>query len=165
MKLTLFYDGFCPLCVAEMNKLRKYDVDQNLIFEDIQSQDFSARYPELDWSSLNARIHGQLEDGRLISGLDVTYLAWKAVGKGWVYAPLRWPVIRWLADAIYLLFARYRYSISFILTGKKRCRVCENSLCVLPVDANSKSAKLTKKSNHTKSKSKSVCASSAASDL
>lgn len=165
MKLTLFYDGFCPLCVAEMNKLRKYDVDERLTFEDIQSQDFSKRYPELDWASLNARIYGQLEDGRLISGLDVTYLAWKMVGKGWVYAPLRWPVIRWLADGIYLLFARYRYSISFLLTGKKRCQACDNSHCVLPVNSNIKSPKLTKKSKKTNSESKSVCASSAASDL
>jgi predicted DCC family thiol-disulfide oxidoreductase YuxK len=126
MKLRLFYDGYCPLCVAEMDKLEKYDKKQNLAFEDIQAPDFKQRYPNLNWQDLNKRIYGQLPDGSLITGLDVTYLAWKYVGKGWVYAPLRWPVIRWFADILYLLFARYRYSISYLLTGKKRCDVCSS---------------------------------------
>lgn len=126
MKLRLFYDGYCPLCVAEMNKLKIYDKDNNLVFEDIQLPDFKLRFPELTWQDLNDRIHGQLDDGTLISGLDVTYLAWKHVGKGWVYAPLRWPVIRFFADAFYVLFARNRYTISYLLTGKKRSTTCSS---------------------------------------
>tara|TARA_R110001599_G_scaffold170573_1_gene360866 strand:+ start:83 stop:451 length:369 start_codon:yes stop_codon:yes gene_type:complete len=122
MKLRLFYDGYCPLCVAEMDKLKAYDHKQNLDFEDIQALDFKDRFPSLNWQDLNKRIYGQLPDGSLITGLDVTYLAWKSVGKGWLYAPLRWPVIRWFADAFYLFFARYRYTISYLLTGKKRCK-------------------------------------------
>lgn len=157
MTLTLFYDGFCPLCVAEMRKLRSYDNKQCLRFEDIQATDFVDRFPELDPETLNRRIYGQLEDGSMISGLDVTYLAWKLVGKGWVYAPLRWPVIRWLADAVYLFFARYRYQISFLLTGKKRCTPCENTMCDLPVSP--------PKQSSGKTKTKRACASSAASDL
>lgn len=129
MKLRLFYDGFCPLCVAEMNKLKAYDKQKNLVLEDIQLPDFHERFPNLCWQDLNDRIHGQLPDGTLITGLDVTYLAWKYVGKGWVYAPLRWPVIRWFADAFYIFFARYRYNISYLLTGKKRCESCSASSC------------------------------------
>lgn len=119
-QLTVFYDGYCPLCLAEMNKLKKLDKQQKLAFVDIQQPSFGEKYPDLCWSSLNARIHGLLPDGRLISGLDVTYLAWQLVGMGWVYAPTRWPVIRWFADKAYLVFARHRYSLSFWLTGKRR---------------------------------------------
>ena len=86
--LTIFYDGYCPLCSIEMNKLKQLDKEQNISFVDIQESSFSANYPHLDWQALDARIHGYLDDGSLISGLDVTYLAWKLVGKGWVYAPL-----------------------------------------------------------------------------
>lgn len=129
VKLRLFYDGYCQLCKAEMNKLRAYDHENNLVFEDIQLSDFKERFPELNWQSLNDRIHGQLPDGTLVTGLDVTYLAWKYVGKGWVYAPLRWPVIKWFADAFYIFFARHRYTISFLLTGKKRCVSCSSSSC------------------------------------
>lgn len=157
MILTLFYDGFCPLCVAEMRKLKSYDHKHRLRFEDIQAPDFEDRFPDLDREILNRRIYGQLEDGSMISGLDVTYLAWKQVGKAWVYAPLRWPVIRWLADGVYLLFARYRYQISFMLTGKKRCAPCEKEICDLKTSPVKRST--------GKTKTKQVCASSAASDL
>jgi predicted DCC family thiol-disulfide oxidoreductase YuxK len=125
--LTIFYDGYCPLCLLEMNKLKSLDTENRVLFEDIQQPTFAQRYPHLDWHSLNARIHGYLSDGSLISGLDVTYMAWKLVGKGWVYAPLRWPVIRWFADVAYNIFAKHRNTISFLLTGKKRCLPCENA--------------------------------------
>jgi predicted DCC family thiol-disulfide oxidoreductase YuxK len=163
MQLTLFYDGFCPLCVAEMTRLQRLDVKQKLCFVDIQSPDFAERYPHLDYERVNARIYGQLDNGELITGLDVTYLAWKLVGKGWVYAPLRWPVIRWFADAVYVFFARYRYQISFVLTGKKRCQLCQrdasgqNNVCASSVPKQSAKSK--------KTKTTTVCASSAASDL
>lgn len=165
MKLIIFFDGYCPLCVAEMNKLRDYDAQGLLVFEDIQAADFQERFPQLDWSQLNARIFGQREDGTLISGLDVTYLAWKLVGKGWVYAPLRWPIIRIFADAVYRLFARYRYGISFLLTGKKRCIPCSESHCSVEThSANALPHKPSKKTKKSKAASQ-VCASSAASDL
>jgi len=156
MTLTLFYDGFCPLCVAEMRKLQSYDVDKQIRFEDIQAKDFNERFPELDREQLNRRIYGQLADGSMISGLDVTHLAWSLVGKGWVYAPLRWPISRWFADGLYLFFARYRYQISFLLTGKKRCSACAETVCTPSASKHTRSKK---------GKTNAACASSAASDL
>ncbi|MCU7553740.1 DUF393 domain-containing protein [Alteromonas sp. ASW11-19] len=126
--MIIFYDGYCPLCQSEMRHLQKYDTQGVIRFEDIQSPAFSDRFPALDWQALNARIHVQMPDGSLVTGLDATYQAWHAVGKGWLYAPLRWPVIRPLADLAYNFFARHRYRISYLLTGKRRgcgtaCRV------------------------------------------
>ena len=43
MKLTLFYDGFCPLCVAEMTKLKAYDKGGNLNLEDLKQLDFDIK--------------------------------------------------------------------------------------------------------------------------
>jgi predicted DCC family thiol-disulfide oxidoreductase YuxK len=123
--LIIFYDGYCPLCKTEMRHLRKRDKHGALTLVDIQTPEFAAQYPELDWHALNARIHGLLPDGTLITGLDVTHQAWKAVGVGWLYAPLRWPGIRIIADWGYLKFAKHRYTISYLLTGKKRtCDRC-----------------------------------------
>lgn len=126
-QLTIFYDGYCPLCLLEMNKLKGLDKQKNITFINIQESSFSDNYPHLNWQALNARIHGYLRDGSLISGLDVTYLAWKLVGRGWVYAPLRWPVLSWFADIAYTLFAKHRYRISYLLTGKKRCIPCNSN--------------------------------------
>ncbi|MCV2884687.1 DUF393 domain-containing protein [Aestuariibacter sp. AA17] len=122
--IKIFYDGLCPLCQAEMNALKKRDTHNALQTVDIQSPDFVQAYPQLDWQALNARIHAMLPDGTVVTGLDATHIAWKAVGRGWLYAPLRWPVIRWFADAAYTFFAKHRYTISYWLTGKKRCERC-----------------------------------------
>ncbi|MGQ8366607.1 thiol-disulfide oxidoreductase DCC family protein [Glaciecola sp. 1036] len=121
MAFTLFYDGSCPLCMKEVRALKKRDTKGDIQFEDITEDDFSVRYPHLSVQDLDARIHGMEEDGRLLFGLDVAHRAWGIVGFGWLYAPLRWPVIRWFADKGYLLFARHRHKISAWLMGKPEC--------------------------------------------
>ena len=131
MALTIFYDGSCPLCCFEIKHLQKRDHDQRLSFEDITAPEFSQRYPSLDWYSLNERIHAFDSQGNCFIGLDATYEAWRLVGRGWLYAPTRWPVIRFFADKCYLLFAKHRYRISYWLTGQARtkpsCNVCDIS--------------------------------------
>lgn len=126
MQFTVFYDGACPLCMAEMKQLMKRNVQQKLAFVDINHPSFPVEFAELDRNALNARIHGRWANGEMLTGLDVTHAAWKQVGRGWLYAPLRWPFIRFFADHTYLFFARHRYRISFLLTGKKRC---DNDIC------------------------------------
>lgn len=121
MAFILFYDGLCPLCEKEMSHLMKRDKRQLIIFEDISLPTFSQRFPHLSIDELNARIHAQLEDGAMITGLDALHKAWSLVGVRWLYAPLRLPIIRWFADRLYLLFAKHRYKMSYWLTGKKRC--------------------------------------------
>ena len=112
--------------MAEMKQLMKRNTKQKLAFVDINHPSFAVEYPELDKHALNARIHGRWSNGEVLTGLDVTYTAWQQVGRGWLYAPLRWPLIRFFADHGYLFFARHRYRISYLLTGKKRC---ESSSC------------------------------------
>lgn len=127
--LTIFYDGTCPLCEIEINHLKKRNHAGVLCFEDIMAADFRHRFPELNWDELNERIHARYADGRLITGLDVTHAAWSAVGVKWLYAPLRWPLIKWFADKFYLVFARHRYRIAFWLTGRKPCRPDADGTC------------------------------------
>lgn len=121
MAFTIFYDGQCPLCDIEMGHLKKRNTKGQLAFVDIMSEDFASQYPDLNWQSLYDRIHGMNEDGTMLIGLDVTHRAWSLVGYSWLYAPLRWPIIRFFADKIYLVFAKHRNKISYLLTGKKPC--------------------------------------------
>lgn len=124
MNLTIFYDSQCPLCLAEMQQLYAYDKTGQLRFVNLNDEDFTQRYPYIDRAHANRILHGQLASGEIIHGLDVTYRAWSLVGKHKWLAITRWPVIRYLADGIYLLFARHRYRISYLLTGKPRCDTC-----------------------------------------
>lgn len=124
MKLTIFYDSHCPLCLAEMRQLRAFDRAGRLVFADLHAPDFSRHYPYIDTVKASRILHGELENGELLLGLDVTCRAWSLVGKHKWLAVLRWPVVRLLADGVYLFFARYRSQISALLTGRARCDVC-----------------------------------------
>ncbi len=119
-KLTIFYDGTCPLCAKEMNALSNQDKNKAIKTIDIYSEEFS-EYPHIDAKAANTVLHALNQNGDLILGLDVTYLAWKLVGKGWLYAPLRWPGVKVLADWCYLRFAKNRYRVSYWLTGTSCC--------------------------------------------
>ena len=123
-ELIIFYDGGCPLCVKEMRHLKRLDKEGRIQFENVNEPDFSQRYPQVDVAKANQYLHGQVSSGDMIYGLDVTHEAWSLVGKGWIIAPLRWPIIRWFADKTYLFFARNRNRISKLLTGKERCAQC-----------------------------------------
>lgn len=121
MQLTIFYDGTCPLCVAEMDMLRELDTNRDIQLEDIYAADFEDRFPDIDTQKANRYLHGMKADGSMLFGLDVTAKAWTLVGqKQWI-SILRWPVIRWFSDLAYLFFARNRQSISRVVMGKKKC--------------------------------------------
>ncbi|CCN68724.1 thiol-disulfide oxidoreductase DCC family protein [Vibrio nigripulchritudo] len=126
MTLTIFYDGTCPLCKAEMNQLKNFDTHQKLKLVDIYQPQFSEQYPQVDVASANRILHAIDGNGNLLLGLDVTQAAWNAVErKPWVNW-LRKPGIRVVADWAYLRFAKHRYTISWLLTGKRRsdCEQC-----------------------------------------
>lgn len=130
--LTIFYDSYCPLCVKEMRHLKKLDGGKKLNLVDVNDTSFSDTYPEISPQLALTKLHGYLfqqQGKQLITGLDVTYHAWRMVGRGWLIAPLRWPVIRWFSDRAYLWFARHRNVISEKLTGQPRCERCQ-----LPLD-------------------------------
>ena len=124
-KLTLFYDSTCPLCAREMEALSRLNVDGNLAFEDIHSEDFNLRYPDIDPEKASAVFHGRCRGGMMIYGLDVSVQAWNLVGRMKWLQILRLPVLRFFSDLAYRFFARYRSQISFVLTGKSNCSECD----------------------------------------
>ena len=124
--LTIFYDGHCPLCAAEMKTLQSLDTKNRLRLEDIHADHFQQNYPYIDPIEADKILHGQLADGKIITGLDVTCLAWKLVEKHQWIQILRWPFIRFTADIGYRFFARYRHQISSFISRKPRCDACQN---------------------------------------
>lgn len=120
--LTIFVDSQCPLCVKEMRHLMEADWQGKLSLEDIHQQDFIYRFPDIDPEKANQVLHGKLDTGEILTGLDVTYLAWTLVGKGRWVKPLKWRWLRAVLDKAYVLFAKNRYAISYFLTGQRRCK-------------------------------------------
>jgi len=122
--LTIYYDSFCPLCVNEMRQLSRFDSKKLLGFTDINAFDFEVDYPHIDKAKASDILHGQTESGEILLGLDVTVKAWGLIGKHRWLRALRWPIIKTVADLAYLFFARHRYRISYLLTGRARCETC-----------------------------------------
>ena len=131
-EITVLFDGDCPLCVREIDFLRRLDRGRGRLgLTDIAAPEFDASRYGVDFATLMARIHGVLPDGTLIEGVEVFRRAYAAVGLGWLVAPTRWPLIRPLADRLYRVFARNRLR----LTG--RIHACEGDRCTPAIAPNS----------------------------
>lgn len=119
VELTIFYDSSCPLCVAEMNKLKRWDRNRAINFISLHDDDLLQVYPELDIAEAMTILQGRLSNGKYIEGLDVTHKAWSLVGKGFYTSVLRWPLLKHFFDICYRIFAKHRYRLSGLLTGRK----------------------------------------------
>jgi predicted DCC family thiol-disulfide oxidoreductase YuxK len=123
----VFFDGDCPLCNREIAFLRKRDRRGQLRFTDIAAAGFDA--PAVTGRSLADlmdRIHGRLPDGTMVEGVEVFRRLYGALGFAGVDRLVSWsraPVIAWLLDWAYRVFARNRLR----LTGR-----CTPDGCKLP---------------------------------
>ena len=124
-QLTIFYDGHCPLCSLEMQRLKEQDDKNNILLIDLHQANFNEQYPHINVDKALAILHGEYQ-GKLLLGLDVTHRAWTLVGRGILVAPLQWPIIKPLSHLVYLQLAKYRYPISQFIykrfgIGIKQC--------------------------------------------
>jgi predicted DCC family thiol-disulfide oxidoreductase YuxK len=140
--LTLLYDRACTVCRTEMDALRARDADHGrLRFVDISASDFSAAAWGATLAELNALLHAVDAQGRMHRGVPALRLAYAAVGRGWLWAPTRWPLLRGLFDVLYAGFARHRYGFSRVAAPliervaaarmARRMRRCARGACEL----------------------------------
>jgi predicted DCC family thiol-disulfide oxidoreductase YuxK len=110
--LTLYYDGRCPLCQAEMLYLQHRDRLGLLNCVDITLNDFDADATGLSCERAMASIHGRMENGEWVTGVAVFAAAYERVGlrrMAWLLSrPSLQPVLGWG----YARFARHRYTLS-----------------------------------------------------
>lgn len=120
--MIIFYDGNCPLCAKEMRLLKEADIHSKITLEDINANDFEQRFNYIKHEDALAFLHGQQDNGEMIYGLDVTFAAWQTVGRHKWLTILQLPGIRFMADQIYKVFAKYRSPIAR-LTCKSTCGI------------------------------------------
>jgi len=129
-QLLIFYDGKCPLCSLEMQKLKRNDLDNKINLVDLNQANFNDQFPDIDVDKALAILHG-IYQGKQLLGLDVTHRAWTLVGKGWFVAPLQWPIIKPFSHLCYLMLAKYRYPISSFIAKYLgiNANQCEQGTC------------------------------------
>ena len=111
-ELTLYYDGKCPLCVAEVEFLQSRNSTGQLAFVDITQAGFAAAGHNISCEAAMAQIHGRTADGQVLVGVPVFAAAYKLA---------RLPMLAWLLSRrwlmpvlqpAYVLFAKHRQTIS-----------------------------------------------------
>ena len=78
--LTLYFDGSCPLCLAEMRLLAYKDIMGRLKFEDITAKDFSEHTHGILCDAAMKSIKGKMNTGELLDGIEVFAKAYELVG-------------------------------------------------------------------------------------
>jgi len=126
-RVEVFYDGQCPLCLREVQVLRRLDQRGRILFTDITANDFDALSVGRDHAALMARIHGRLPGGELIEGVEVFRRLYSAVGFGWLVAVTRLPGISHGLDLLYGWFAKNRLRLTG-RCGDGRCEVSPDSV-------------------------------------
>ena len=128
VKLTIFFDGGCPLCQREVNFMQSRNQEAKLKFIDINNSDLSLELNYgITYKQAMQRIHALKSDGSIIKDLKVFQEAYKLIGLGWVYAPTKLPIIDKLFEQIYAFWAKYRLKITFRPSIEKLCssRECD----------------------------------------
>ena len=112
-ELTILYDGGCPLCVREVNFLRRKDQRGLMQFVDINDPDYCAEtWNGITYRQAMVRIHAVTSDGTVLKDVAVFRAAYRLIGLGWIYQPTTWPLIGPVIDVVYTVWARYRLLIT-----------------------------------------------------
>lgn len=113
-QIKLLYDGECPLCVREVNFLRKRDAGRGKVaFVDIADDDYTPEaHGGVDFETAMGRIHAVLPDGTIIKNVEVFRRVYEILGMGWIYALTKLPVIGWIADILYGIWADWRLALT-----------------------------------------------------
>jgi predicted DCC family thiol-disulfide oxidoreductase YuxK len=114
-KITIWYDGKCPLCMREISLMRWLDRRGDIQF--INAADETAACP-LDRSLLLERLHAQ-EGDVMLSGAAAFAAMWRAIP---VLRPLgllaRNRFVLRALERLYLLFLRYRPFLTHRMKAK-----------------------------------------------
>lgn len=127
--LTIYYDGHCPLCQAEIRFLQSRNSANLLRFMDLRDPYFDESAQHVSCKQALATIHGRLADGEFLTGVRVFAEAYRRAG---LNAVARLLSVEWLQPVFnlaYRKFARHRHAFSrwmgplLLSLAKRFCKV------------------------------------------
>lgn len=136
-KIKLLYDSQCPLCMREVNFLRKRDARRGLVeFVDVADDTYS---PEanggVDFETAMGRIHAILADGTVIKNVEVFRRVYEILGMGWIYAATKLPIVGLIVDRVYEIWADWRLALTgrptlaTIAAERQKRLACSDTRC------------------------------------
>jgi predicted DCC family thiol-disulfide oxidoreductase YuxK len=105
-RVTIWFDGDCPLCVAEISLIRRLDAKKGrLAFVDLTGDGTCP----LDRAEMLAKFHAQEAGREILVGAAAFGAMWRQVTP---FQPLGWltlfPPALWLLNILYVQFLRVR---------------------------------------------------------
>lgn len=132
--LTIYYDGHCPLCQAEIRFLRSRNRANLLRFVDLRDPLFCEPAQRFSCAQALATIHGRLGDEELVYGVRVFAEAYRRVGLNAIASLLSVEWLQPVFNAAYRKFARHRLALSrwigplLLSLAKRFCRAGEGAM-------------------------------------
>jgi len=121
-KLIFLFDGGCPLCIRETNFLKSKDELNKIDFVDINDVNYNPiLFKDITYVEAMSNLHGILENGNIIKGLDVLAYSYELIGLGWVYYPLKIEFLAPVLRLFYKYWAKYRLKITGRSNIEKIC--------------------------------------------
>lgn len=121
-KLIFLFDGGCPLCLRETNFLKSKDELNKIDFVDINKTNYNpSLFKDISYAEAMSNLHGILENGNIIKGLDVLAYSYELIGLGWVYYPLKIEFLAPVLRLFYKYWAKYRLKITGRSNIEKLC--------------------------------------------
>ena len=121
-KLIFLFDGGCPLCLRETNFLKSKDELNKIDFVDINNVNYKPNlFKDISYAEAMSNLHGILENGNIIKGLDVLAYSYELIGLGWVYYPLKIEFLAPVLRLFYKFWAKYRLKITGRSNIEKLC--------------------------------------------
>jgi len=104
-RVTVWYDGDCPICSTEIALMRRIDRTKALEFVDLS---IPGACPT-DRAARIARLHAQSTGGPLVSGAAAFVAMWRVLpGLRFLAVVASFPPCLWALERGYLLFLRMR---------------------------------------------------------
>ena len=121
-RLVFLFDGGCPLCLRETNFLKKKDILNKINFVDINNDEYDPiLFKDISYSEAMSNLHGILDNGDIIKGLDVLAYSYELIGLGWIYYPLKIQFFSQFLKLFYRYWAKYRLQITGRSNIEKLC--------------------------------------------
>jgi len=125
--ITVFYDGSCSVCAAEIEHYRRKDHAGRLVLIDISAPDFRPEQYGIDRQAFMHELHVIDRKGEVYRGIDSFRAIWQAFPASTLYGMMgtliTLPLINPLARLCYKGFARIRRYLP------KRNSDCTNGTC------------------------------------
>jgi len=123
--LTVYFDGLCRVCSAEIEHYRRRDREERVRWVDIADPHFSAEAEGVDATRVHRVMHAKDAEGRFHTEVDAFIAIWKVIpGFHWLAGLAGLGVVRPALDLGYQAFVKVRPYLP-----RKKSATCNNDRC------------------------------------